>query len=159
MKIEGKGVYTLILFLDKISELNIGKLGLIEFQDGWYAYNGSAMNKGSSGLFRRIRRHLVKKKKCFWHIDYLVNSKASSIKGVIYANTEQRYECTISKKMKEHAQPVKRFGSSDCIEGCGGHLFYFGNNKTIFDKILRIYDTCTLEAVIKENPTLATCLQ
>ena len=64
-----KGTYILILRLPKKYKIQIGKLGIFQFETGFYTYVGSALN----GLEARIQRHMRNKpyKKLFWHIDYL----------------------------------------------------------------------------------------
>ena len=52
----------------------VGKLGSLYFKKGYYLYVGSAKR----GLEARIKRHLRKDKKIFWHIDYLKVSPLSS---------------------------------------------------------------------------------
>jgi Uri superfamily endonuclease len=106
MKMEGKGVYTLIVYVKKESKLNIGKLRSINFTPGFYAYNGSAL--GNAGLRGRVNRHLKKIKKCFWHIDYLLRCKNSTIRAVVYTNTEKKQECLISIRLRKvkQADPV-----------------------------------------------------
>ncbi len=62
----------------KISEdlkIRVGRLGEGSFKEGDYIYIGSA--KGCLGT--RLQRHLRKKKKTYWHIDYLLKSKKTKI--------------------------------------------------------------------------------
>ncbi|MFQ6031477.1 MAG: DUF123 domain-containing protein [Candidatus Zixiibacteriota bacterium] len=65
-----KGIYQLLIYLPKNAWIIIGKRGKFRFPKGYYIYTGSARN----GLEKRIKRHLNKKKKHFWHIDYLLDS-------------------------------------------------------------------------------------
>ena len=51
-----KGIYVLIIELPKSADIRVGKLGIIKFQKGFYAYAGSALN----GLSQRIEMHLKK---------------------------------------------------------------------------------------------------
>jgi len=62
-----KGVYVLVVSVDKDVNVNIGALGSIGFEKGLYAYVGSAQN----GLEKRIERHRRRAKRKFWHIDYI----------------------------------------------------------------------------------------
>ena len=123
-----KGIYTLILFLSQEVSLNIGKLGKQRFPEGYYTYTGSALGKGASSLKHRIARHLRKKKRKFWHIDYLLANENVSVEAVIVAETNENIECTPNHYMKEELGakvPVKGFGASDCLKNCGSHLLYF----------------------------------
>ncbi|MCP8314029.1 MAG: GIY-YIG nuclease family protein [archaeon] len=149
MKLEiknGKGVYTLIVKLAKKANLKVGCLGSLEFEKGWYAYTGSAL--GPRGLIGRIQRHLKKDKKSFWHIDYLLNSKHSSIKAIIYAKTDMKYECNIVREMNSmNVKPIKGFGASDCKEGCKSHLYYMIDDfKEIIGSTLSVYSNLNLMA-------------
>jgi Uri superfamily endonuclease len=54
-----KGTYILLIKLLKNQAIAIGKLGNLTFENGYYAYIGSALN----GLENRIDRHLKSNKK------------------------------------------------------------------------------------------------
>jgi Uri superfamily endonuclease len=124
----------------------VGSLGSLKFEKGWYIYTGSALSSG--GLMGRIQRHLKKDKRCFWHIDYLLRSKHSSIKMIIYAKSDKRYECKIVKEIANiNAKPIKGFGDSDCKEKCKSHLFYIMDDlNEIIGKILEAYSNLNLMA-------------
>jgi Uri superfamily endonuclease len=122
------GIYALLLFLSKEVSLNIGKLGEKRFPKGYYIYTGSALGRGASSLKYRIARHLRKKKRKFWHIDYLLANENMSVEAVIIAETKENLECSTNqyiKKMMGAKVQVKGFGASDCQENCGSHLLYF----------------------------------
>ena len=138
-----KGVYTLIISLKTDTSLRIGKLGLHTFPSGTYTYTGSAMGMGALSLEGRIKRHLRKNKKMKWHIDYLLNSDNVQIRSVIYAETNEKFECKVSQeieKLEASHVLVKRFGASDCKEGCQAHLHYFTLNPGQVQELLfKIY--------------------
>ncbi len=139
-KLPEKGVYTLIISISKETEIEVGKLGKKRFLKGYYTYTGSALGKGSN-LRKRVLRHLGKKKRKFWHIDFLLSSKESSINAVIAAPTNIKKECQINLLIRKKLKPnilVKGFGSSDCKSGCRAHLLYFGeeNPRT---EIVKLY--------------------
>ncbi|MCP8309838.1 MAG: DUF123 domain-containing protein [archaeon] len=121
-------------------------MGSLKFEKGWYAYTGSAL--GPAGLIGRIQRHVKKDKRCFWHIDYLLNSKYSSIKAIIYANTDKRYECNVIREIAiMNTKPVKGFGVSDCKEECKSHLYYMIDDfNEIIESILNAYGNLNLMA-------------
>jgi len=52
-----KGTYILVIDLRKNSEIQIGSLGYILFNRGFYFYVGSAMGTANS-LENRVKRHL-----------------------------------------------------------------------------------------------------
>lgn len=111
-----KGSYILIIENTEDREIGVGKLGIINFRQGFYAYVGSAMG----GIEARIKRHLRDDKKLFWHIDYLLSEMV--VVGVIFAELMERYECRLAKRLSSSFDNVASFGSSDCR--CRSHLFY-----------------------------------
>ena len=118
-----KGTYVLIIENHADIEIEIGKIGCIEFKRGFYAYVGSAL----SGLEQRIGRHLRApddNKKLHWHIDYFLASSGVEIKEVVFAETEERKECEIAEKLhKEKGRDfIENFGCTDC--SCKSHLFF-----------------------------------
>lgn len=80
------GTYCLIIEIAEKFNIKIGKIGDLEFEKGFYVYVGSALNS----LVPRINRHLSQNKKIFWHIDYLLNSKNSRVKDVIYIENPKK---------------------------------------------------------------------
>ena len=118
------GTYILIIKVKRrIKDLKIGKLGRITFKKGYYLYVGSALGRSAS-LENRIKRHLSKKKKLRWHIDYLLARQEAEIESVIIIPSKKRTECLVSKSIERIAdKTVKGFGSTDCK--CKGHLHYF----------------------------------
>ena len=116
-----KGVYVLIIQVDKNVDVNVGALGELTFEKGLYAYVGSAQ----ANLEQRIKRHLAKEKQLFWHIDYLLNDSAARIAKVLYKQADKTEECNLVKAIGEKGEPVDSFGCSDC--NCKSHLFRIGD--------------------------------
>lgn len=119
-----KGVYQLHLRLDKPKRIRVGKLGVFTFPAGRYIYTGSAMN----GLIGRLRRHLKKRKKLHWHIDYLL--RHAKIETIFVLETGERVECQLNSltlSLPNAKVIVKGFGCSDCR--CPSHLVYFGERQ------------------------------
>jgi len=116
-----KGVYILLINVGKNLQLEIGSLGKINFDKGKYAYVGSAQNN----LEKRIKRHMSKNKKKFWHIDYLLGNKFTKIVDTFYKKSEKSEECRIANKLNKTEIPVLKFGCSDC--NCKSHLFKIRN--------------------------------
>lgn len=116
-----KGAYCLIVRVSNGLTINIGSLGKIQFDPGYYLYVGSAMNN----LESRVRRHLntaeKKVSKLRWHIDYLLIEPGVTITEVYKFVSENRIECSITHALSQRYEAVSRFGSSDCK--CKGHLF------------------------------------
>lgn len=108
-----------MLILEKHTDsvIGIGKMGAIEFKEGFYAYVGSAL----SGLEQRVGRHLrVTRKKLHWHIDYFMASPDVEVREVVFAETVKRKECEIAANLQ--LKSIKNFGCSDCA--CKSHLFF-----------------------------------
>ena len=103
----------------------------MSFKKGDYLYIGSA--KGC--LETRLRRHLRKDKKIYWHIDYLLENKRAKILQIW--TVDKKMECQTAEVFYQDptTEIIKKgYGSSDCK--CLTHLFFISNEKKI-EKILR----------------------
>jgi len=113
-----KGSYIIVGFLARCMSIEVGSLGSINFQKGYYVYVGSAMNS----LSKRVKRHLAKIKKMHWHIDYLT-PHLTKVRPILITIPE-KLECRISQAISTIADgKVANFGSSDCR--CASHLYFF----------------------------------
>jgi len=108
--------YTLILHLPARRSIRVGRLGNITFEPGIYFYVGSGGRSPTS----RLARHARKRKRKFWHIDYL--TVHSDVIGAIIMESGKSPECALATAMAEAFPLVEGFGSSDCR--CRSHLFY-----------------------------------
>ncbi len=118
-----KGTYCLVVRLGKPVSVRVGRLGVLHFRPGYYAYVGSALNS----LEKRIQRHLspAEAKKKHWHIDYLLEH--GDVAGVRVVVSPERLECRMAERVGQlSGTPVKGFGCSDC--SCKTHLYYFPKN-------------------------------
>ncbi|MGD6809718.1 MAG: GIY-YIG nuclease family protein [Candidatus Bathyarchaeia archaeon] len=113
-----KGIYVLIIKINQPIQPKIGALGEIAFSAGLYAYVGSAQNN----LEARVRRHLSKEKRLFWHIDYLLADPAAKVIDVYCLGGEKRCECQTAQLLSQRSVPVHNFGCSDC--NCPSHLYF-----------------------------------
>lgn len=121
--------YVLFVKLKRHIEIAVGRLGKIDFRKGTYLYVGS----GKKGIMPRLRRHLSKEKKLFWHIDYLLNSPYACIDKIWVAAEDK--ECyTAGSLYKEGYEFIKDFGSSDCH--CYSHLFFIHKESEGIRKLL-----------------------
>jgi Uri superfamily endonuclease len=116
-----KGIYALVISVNKNTTIRVGALGKINFEKGFYAYVGSAQ----TSLEKRLERHFRKNKRRFWHIDYLLCSSAAKIEKVFYKEAEKAEECKIAEEIGRIGVAVKGFGCSDCK--CESHLFKIDN--------------------------------
>ena len=110
------GIYVLEISVGRNISVKVGKLGSVNFEKGLYAYVGSAQNN----LEKRVKRHLSKQKRNFWHIDYLLANKHVKITGVFFKSAEKSEECGFAAELAKSSLPVTGFGSSDCE--CTSHL-------------------------------------
>jgi Uri superfamily endonuclease len=114
-----KGVYVLIMHLDRDKNITIGKLGSILFKKGYYAYTGSA--RGTGGV-KRVQRHFDvaagENRTRKWHIDYLMPH--SEVLCAVFLPTGKALECSVAASLEFEGIPG--FGCSDCT--CGSHLFF-----------------------------------
>ncbi|MDR2185487.1 MAG: DNA/RNA nuclease SfsA [Treponema sp.] len=137
-----RGSYLVLLELAGAAETEVGALGTVSFEAGWYVYAGSAQRN----LFSRISRHQRKvRKRKHWHIDYL-SPWAKTIKAVPIMSY-RNLECELAQALtKLGGRAVPGFGSSDCRAApgkrrCPSHLYYFADpplrNRAFVDLLLR----------------------
>ena len=107
--------YLLNIYLKKQKCIRVGKLGTFRFKNGYYIYVGSA----KKNMAKRIARHLRKKKKKFWHIDYLLQH--TEVNKIWTSDLpEEKMAELLAEKM---TAPVPGFGASD--KKSKTHLFYY----------------------------------
>ena len=116
-----KGIYVLIIKIATQLRLKIGALGETIFPASTYAYVGSAQ----SSIESRVKRHMRKEKKFFWHIDYLLADNSIKVVQIYYLAGEKACECQTAQLIAKYSKPVPNFGCSDC--NCKSHLFYSDN--------------------------------
>jgi Uri superfamily endonuclease len=129
-----KGIYVLVIQVKNEVALGVGALGTLTFKPGVYAYVGSAQ----ANLEQRVKRHLRKEKRLFWHIDYLLDSEVAKIVRVLYQDADKSGECAIADRLSEKGEPVAGFGCSDCR--CGSHLFRVGGGYRFLLESMRVLD-------------------
>ncbi len=133
------GSYVLIINLPIARELLIGRLGSIDFPQGYYAYAGSAL--GSGGLNARVCRHLrlASKKRIHWHIDHLTS--VGCIEEAWCMAGSQRWECTWADILSQNGRRLPpRFGASDCR--CPGHLILLDSADEVENTWLALRSEC-----------------
>ncbi|MGF3523277.1 MAG: GIY-YIG nuclease family protein [Candidatus Bathyarchaeia archaeon] len=120
-----KGIYVLIIHVKKSVKIRIGALGTVNIEEGKYAYVGSAQKN----LECRVRRHLRREKRKFWHIDYLLDSDTAEVLEVRYKSGDKTEECKIAQLIAKQGKAVEGFGASDCR--CISHLFQIENQQCL----------------------------
>ncbi len=115
------GTYALVLSSASNSPIQIGRLGTLQLQCGYYIYLGSALGPG--GLRARIMHHQKPAAGPHWHIDYL---RAQTELDSVWLNYDgKRHEhawARAMQKVKNATIPLRRFGASDC--SCASHLYF-----------------------------------
>jgi len=94
---ENRGIYLLVLFLQKEATIPTGGLGPVTYGQGWYVYVGSA----KKGLSSRIRRHQSKRKACHWHIDYLTLASDTLFTHAYPICTDRDLECDLATSVQD----------------------------------------------------------
>jgi len=120
-EVADRGAYLLVLRLARRRRIDVGRLGALQFDAGYYVYAGSAMR----GLTARIARHMRLRKRRRWHIDHL----CAAADGVVALpiRSSRREECAIAAACAAVLAPGPAgFGCSDC--DCPTHLFHAPDN-------------------------------
>ncbi len=142
------GTYVLIVEVSKSADIPIGKRQQYQFEVGYYAYAGSALNN----LEMRIERHLRKEKKHHWHIDYLLDH--AEVLQAIFAETTDKLECHIAREMLKNLEFKPGFGCSDCR--CPSHLFYHKDFNILRETALNNFRAINLMPVEFSNGQLSS---
>ncbi|MEM4290335.1 MAG: GIY-YIG nuclease family protein, partial [Nitrososphaerota archaeon] len=117
--------------------IRVGALGRLHFKRGVYVYVGSARR----GLLSRIRRHISKRKRLRWHIDWITSRRFFEVREV-WVTDAVGIECNLASALTREADRfVHHFGSSGC--GCKSHLFYFSCGETT-DILHRLRLSCVI---------------
>ena len=132
-----KGIYILVLSIQRATKLPIGRLDSTAFEKGIYACVGSAQNNWE----KRVERHCRRTKKRFWHIDYLLGDQSVSILSAYLCEAPRGEECRVALAISSIGTPIKGFGSSDCR--CASHLLQI-NNSFDFKKLMKTPGFITL---------------
>ena len=124
-----RGIYVLVISLGCSADVAVGKLGILRFEKGLYAYIGSAQ----VALERRIERHLRKEKRVFWHIDCLLENPSAKILKIFTKNSGRQDECNVAAKIWTRGEAVAGFGCSDCR--CKSHLYHVNDYSFLKDNL------------------------
>ncbi len=138
------GAYVMMFRMSEHRSVVVGRLGVYDLQEGWYAYVGSAMN----GLKARTGRHLRCDGRKRWHIDYVLPLSQERFAFLIPSDTD--IECRVADLISSWdgtKVPIKGFGSSDCR--CPSHLFLLGSEDPEIGK--RLSSGLGKRNVIREN--------
>ena len=117
-----RGTYSLILSCRTNPIIQVGRLGGLQLQPGFYVYVGSALGPG--GIAARVAHHERVSPRPRWHIDYL---RAHTQLGEVWYTCDpvrrEHQWADLFKQARGASMPMVGFGSSDC--NCMSHLFRF----------------------------------
>lgn len=117
-----RGTYSLILSCRTNPIIQVGQLGGLQLQPGFYVYVGSALGPG--GIAARVAHHERVSPRPRWHIDYL---RAHTQLGQVWYTCDpvrrEHQWADLFKQARGASIPMAGFGSSDC--NCMSHLFRF----------------------------------
>jgi len=125
-----RGLYLLVLRLESDAVVGVGRKGTFSLRAGYYIYVGSSKR----GLEKRVRRHKRRRKRLFWHMDYL-SREAKDMKDIVI-RTNSLGECELAHLVASIFSPILGFGSSDCR--CPSHLFFSRDNPLGSEHFLRL---------------------
>ena len=116
------GTYVLLLSSRSTDLIQIGRLGALQLQSGFYVYVGSALGPG--GVRARLAHHLKLARRRHWHIDYV--RAHTRVQDIWYRLDTRRLEHIWAEHIglaKGASVPLLGVGSTDCR--CESHLFFF----------------------------------
>ena len=142
-----QGTYVLWLYLPAAQKIQIGHFKNIFFDEGYYAYVGSAF--GSGGVRARLGRHFKENKNKHWHIDYLREYCMPVGAWMTYSVVKYEHQfATILSNIKSPKVAIRGFGSTDC--NCETHLFRFSRQPVL--STFRKY-ACSANVQVKQVKT------
>lgn len=135
-----KGSYIVCLQLNKVTHVQIGKLGDHVFHPGFYYYIGSAFGPG--GVAARCKHHLNISTSPRWHLDYL--RRHGQVEEILFNTETVHYEHVWARAFTQHNidMPMPGFGASDC--DCPTHLFFSScklDPRGFIEQTLDLFDT------------------
>lgn len=129
-----KGVYVLVISVNKNVNVKVCSQRSFSLEEGFYAYVGSAQKCLEKRLVRHFRR--AGKRKNFWHIDHLLAIDCVNVVKAFYKEAGKPEECRTAQNLSLMGSQVEGFGCSDCK--CGSHLFQFGSLSLLEDACLKM---------------------
>lgn len=115
----GTGTYVLLFACREAACPDVGRLGRIALEAGYYLYVGSAFGPG--GVRARVARHLRRDKRRHWHLDYLRETLEPLEAWYTHDPVRREHEFAAALASWSGFDGVRGFGSSDCA--CPSHLF------------------------------------
>jgi Uri superfamily endonuclease len=117
-----EGTYALLCTSASSEIIDVGRLGRLQLQPGFYLYIGSAFGPG--GLRARIDHHRHESPKPHWHIDYLrLHVPLTSVWFTYDHRCREHLWARVAEAGLDGELLFAGFGASDC--NCCSHLVYF----------------------------------
>ena len=110
--------YVLVICCKSRFDTDVGSLGSVGFDKGWYGYVGSSRSENFSRLSRHQDVSDGSNETRHWHVDYLIGADETEIYGAF--TTTDTEECNVAQSVDTGFK--KGFGCSDC--DCRTHLRY-----------------------------------
>lgn len=131
------GTYTLLIQVPTERTLEVGALGRLDFESGWYAYTGSAFGPGGFGRVSRHRELAAGEREArHWHVDYLLGADGVRVDAVV-RSPDADIECAVAQSLS--GTPVREFGSSDC--DCPSHLAHDSRHADLLAAVCKAHRT------------------
>lgn len=115
------GCYVLVLRAPAAGLVQVGRLGTVSLEVGFYLYVGSAFGPG--GLRARVARHMRGPGRLHWHVDYL--RRRLPLREAWFQpqlrSAEHAWASALGRGRGMRPGP-RGFGASDC--DCATHLFF-----------------------------------
>lgn len=112
------GTYLLLFAAAEPQICQVGRLGELAIQRGYYCYVGSAF--GSGGIQARVNHHSKISMRPHWHLDYVRPAFRLEEIWIVY---EEHVEHLWAEQLAANMSiPMAGFGSSDC--SCRSHFYY-----------------------------------
>lgn len=151
-----RGVYNLIIRFNRECAVRKVRGAVLLLEPGLYIYTGSARGSGSTSLEQRVRRHLTRDKKQFWHIDRILHCRSAEVVAVVFAETRRDAECSVNAALTEdpHISTLgKWIGSSDCR--CRSHfLIAKGSLRPLIFRVRHAYERVGLNPHVLKDPLM-----
>ena len=116
------GTYALILACAGNVRIQVGRMGTLRLQPGYYVYLGSALGPG--GVRARLAHHHKLSTRPHWHIDYLrAHTQIHCVWFIYDARRREHQWAGVMRTLSGAEIPLPGFGASDC--DCRSHLYFF----------------------------------
>ena len=133
------GTYALIFEAKSSFSTNVGKLGRVTGDAGFYIYVGSAFGPG--GIEARMRHHKKSVARPRWHLDYIRRFMALKEIWITYDSVKREHQwANMFSSFSIAKIPFPGFGASDC--SCVAHLIYLNEVPPFQEFVNQVYSTC-----------------